>query len=97
MPQTFGGEAAFETQNDAMNDDTFGEEAEDEVTFGARPPASGGWGSHAISALAEAFEDERERREGQDGTDEGEGEGEGEDNARGVATRHVEEDAHELL
>lgn len=42
-----------------MNDETFGEEAEDEVTFGAQPPPSGSFGSHAIAALAEAFEDEQ--------------------------------------
>ena len=63
--ETFGEAAQNESIDDAANDETFGEAAEDEVTFAARPPAAGQWGSHAISALAEAFEDERGREQGQ--------------------------------
>lgn len=57
--------AQNESIDDAANDETFGEEAEDEVTFAAQPPAAGRWGSHAISALAEAFEDERGKEQAQ--------------------------------
>jgi hypothetical protein len=62
---TFGEAAQNESIDDAANDETFGQTADDEVTFAARPPAAGQWGSHAISALAEAFEDERGKEEAQ--------------------------------
>ena len=62
---TFGEAAQNESIDDAANDETFGQAAEDEVTFAARPPAAGQWDSHAISALAEAFEDERGKEEAQ--------------------------------
>ncbi len=67
--ETFGEAAQNESIDDAANDETFGEAADDEVTFAAQPPAAGQWGSHAISALAKAFEDEREREGAQHPTD----------------------------
>lgn len=59
--ETFGGDAFNETKYDSVNDETFGEDADDEVTFNGVRNSVPGWGdsSHALSALAQAFETER--------------------------------------
>ena len=69
------------------------------MTFAAQPPAAGQWGSHAISALAKAFEDERGKEGAQHLVDDRGGEAASRGSATssgakaGVVVGHAETDA----